>query len=114
VDVYSENRERYTAAMELLATQLLTGSMQGVCRNDIPTPDRFDTWEVGYNHYHNRAGLALPNTRRLISEQIRPRASRTDWNLNYETLTHADLPSDLPPRREAAQSGADRRHLESK
>jgi hypothetical protein len=83
--------------MELLATQLLTGSMQGVCGNDISTTDRYDTWEVGYNHYHNRAGVALPNTRKLIMEQIRPRASRTVWNLNYETLTHADLPSAISP-----------------
>ena len=97
IDVYSENQERYTAAMELLATQLLTGSMQGVCGNDISTTDRYDTWEVGYNHYHNRAGVALPNTRKLIMEQIRPRASRTVWNLNYETLTHADLPSAISP-----------------
>ncbi len=97
VDVYSENQERYTAAMELLATQLLTGSMQGVCGNDISTADRYDTWEVGYNHYHNRAGVALPNTRKLIMEQIRPRASRTGWNLNCETLTHADLPSAISP-----------------
>ncbi len=93
VDVYSENQERYTAVLELMATQLLTASMQGVCSNNVSTPDRYDTWEVGYNHYHNRAGVALPNTRRLILEQIRPRAARTDWNLNYETLTHADLPS---------------------
>ena len=114
VDMYSENQERYTAAMELLATQLLTGSMQGVCGNDIPTADRYDTWEVGYNHYHNRAGFALPNTRKLIIEQIRPRASRTDWNLNYETLTHADLPSVLSPRRGTAQLGADRSHLDPK
>jgi len=93
VDVYSENQERYTAALELMATQLLTGSMQGVCRNNVSNPDRYDTWEVGYNQYHNRAGIALPNTRKLILEQIRPRAARTVWNLNYETLTHADLPS---------------------
>ena len=93
VDVYAENQKRYTAAMEFMATQLLTGSMQGVCSNNLPTPDRYDTWEVGYNHYHNRVGVALPNTRKLIMEQIRPRASRADWNLNYETLTHADLPS---------------------
>jgi hypothetical protein len=95
VDVYSENQNRYTAAMELLATQLLSGSMQGVCTNDTATADRYDTWEVGYHHYHNRAGVEMPSTRKLIMEQIRPQASRTDWNLNYETLTHADLPSAL-------------------
>jgi hypothetical protein len=98
VDVYTENQERYTAAMELLARQLLTGSMQGLCTDNTSTPDRYDTWEVGYNHYHNRAGIALPNTRKLIMEQIRPRAPRTVWNLNYETLTHADLPSVKAPR----------------
>ena len=93
VDVYTENQRRYTAAMELLASQFLTGSMEGVSRDPVASADRDDTWEVGYNHYHNRAGLTLPNTRRLILEQIRPRAARASWNLIYETLTHADLPA---------------------
>ena len=31
VDVYTPNTARFTAAMELLATQLLTGNMQGIC-----------------------------------------------------------------------------------
>lgn len=97
VDVYAENRERYTAAMELLARQFLTGSMQGVCANDVPTAERFNTWEVGYNHYHNRARIDLPNTRRLIMEQIRPRSLRSILNLNYETLTHSDLPGAISP-----------------
>ena len=97
VDVYTENQERYTTAMELMATQLLTGSMQGTCSNNTSSLDRYDTWEVGYNHYHNRAGVALPNTQKLIVEQIRPRAPRAVWNLVYETLTHADLPSTISP-----------------
>ena len=97
VDVYTENQARYTAAMELMATHFLTGSMHGLCSNNIATADRYDTWEVGYNHYHNRAGVDLPNTRKLIEEQIRPGAARTAWNLNYETLTHANLPGDLSP-----------------
>ena len=90
VDVYAENQKRFAAAMELLALQLLTGSMHGVCSNDVPTADRYNTWEVGYHHYHSRAGIDLPNTRKLILEQIRPRASRTVCNLNYETLTHGE------------------------
>ena len=76
--------------MELLALQLLTGSMHGVCSNDVPTADRYNTWEVGYHHYHSRAVIDLPNTLKLILEQIRPRASRTVCNLNYETLTHGE------------------------
>jgi hypothetical protein len=98
VDVYTENQKRYTAAMELMATQLLTGSMQGMCSNNTSSPDRYDTWEVGYNHYHNRAGVALPNTQKLIVEQIRPKAPRAVWNLVYETLTHADLPNTISTR----------------
>jgi hypothetical protein len=98
VDVYSENQKRYTAAMEFMAKQFLAGSMQGVCGNCIPTPDRFDTFEVGYSHCHNLEGVALPNTEKLIIEQIRPRASRAVWKLIYETLTHGDLPrAPLPP-----------------
>ncbi|NQV35444.1 MAG: alginate lyase family protein [Phycisphaeraceae bacterium] len=92
MDVYSENQERYTAAMELMAFQFLTGSMQGTCTDNTATLHRFGIWEMGYNHYHNRAGVSLPNTRKLIQTQIRPRASRTICNLVYETLTHADLP----------------------
>ncbi len=97
IDVYSENRVRLTAAMELMARQFLTGSMLGVAPNDSPTPDRYDTWEVGYAHYHDRVGLELPETRRLIVEQIRPRSERATWNLDYETLTHGDLSREAPP-----------------
>lgn len=97
IDLYTENQERFAAAMELLATQLLKGSMQGLSSTDEVTPNRFDTWEIGYNHYHTRAGLALPMTRRLLLEQIRPHAERASCNLHYETLTHAELPNQVAP-----------------
>lgn len=95
VDVYTENQARFTAAMELLAAQFLAGSMLGVSGKDLPDFERYNTWEVGYNHYHNRVGVALPNTQRLIAEQIRTGSIRDIWNLNYETLTHAELPRGL-------------------
>ena len=97
VDLYSENNDRFTAAMELLATQLLTGSMQGVSERVAVTRSLFDSWEIGFNHYHRRVGIELPMTRRLILERIRPEAPRAVWNLNYETLTHGDLPGSLSP-----------------
>ena len=96
VDVYATHQRRLTAAMELMALQFLSDSMQGVCSDDRPSKDRYDTWEIGYHHYHDRAGVDLPHTRKLILEQIRPHASRADWNLVYETLTHAGLPGKLP------------------
>jgi len=97
VDVYTENQARLVPAMEFMAAQLLSGSMQGVSANDSTTHDLYDTWEVGYNHYHNRVGVSLPDTGRLILEQVRTRSERTSWNLDYEPLTHADLPAAVSP-----------------
>jgi hypothetical protein len=91
VDLYSAETQRYTAALELMATQLVKGDMQGTCADNTPTKSLFDTWEVGYNHYHNRMGIDLPQTRALIETKIRPKAPRAVWNLAYETLTHAGL-----------------------
>ena len=86
IDVYTENEKRYTATLELMATQILTGQM-GTCTNNITTTDLYATWEVGYNHYHNRKGIALPNTLSLLTTKVRVR-SDSDWNIFYETLTH--------------------------
>jgi len=91
VDIYTPNEARYTAALELLASQFLADSFT-TCTNTTPADGRFNTWEVGYNHYHNRAGVDLPNTKKLIMEQIRTDSVRAAWNLVYETLTHAGLP----------------------
>lgn len=92
VDVYTENTQRYTAAMELMATQIVTGDMQGTCSVAATTADRYSTWEIGYNHYHNRKSIDLPNTWKAITQEIRPKG-RSDWNIFYETLTHGDLGS---------------------
>jgi Alginate lyase len=88
VDVYGKHSARFVATMELMAKQLLTGDMQGTCVSNSPTPDLYDTWEIGYNHYHNRLGMDLPNTYQLITTQVRQRGIN-DWNIFYESLTHA-------------------------
>ena len=88
VDVYAQHSDRFVAAMELLATQILSGDMQGTCVNKFTTSDLYDTWEVGYNHYHNRMNIELPNTYKLITTRVRT-AGMNDWNIFYETLTHA-------------------------
>lgn len=87
VDLYTENEQRYTATLELMAQQILTGQMQGTCANNNTTASLFATWEVGYNHYHNRKGLSLPNTRSLITTRVRSNG-QSDWNIFFETLTH--------------------------
>ena len=88
VDVYTENSDRYTSVMELIALQILTGEMQGTCSDNATTVEYIGTWEVGFNHYHNRMEIDMPYTEQLILEKIRPNA----WsalNIFYETLTHA-------------------------
>ncbi len=87
VDLYTENEQRYVATLELMANQILTGQMQGTCANNATTASLFATWEVGYNHYHNRKGLSLPYTNSLITTRVRANG-QSDWNIFFETLTH--------------------------
>jgi hypothetical protein len=97
VDVYTPQKERYTAALELLAQQLLTGNMQGVCNNAEATANIFDTFEVGFNHYSQRMGLTLPFTKKLIAQRVRPDGISA-LNIFHETLTHAHAPIASPRR----------------
>ena len=99
VDIYTPNQERMVAAMELQARCFVTNSMQQLCSSGqiYPSTNRYNTWEIGYNHYHNRKGISLPNTWKLITTQIRPNAFRDSrgWNIAYETLTHGNLTNNL-------------------
>jgi len=90
VDIYTPNTARFSAAMELLATQINTANMQGTCLNNAATTNLFNTWEVGFNHYHNRKGMNLPQTEKLIKEKVRL-SSLSILNVFYETLTHAEV-----------------------
>ena len=89
--IYADNKDRYVAAMELLARQVNTGDMQGTCADSVATKSLFDTWAIGYNHYHRRWGIELPHTKALLASTARPK--RSDWNIFFESLTHG---SDAP------------------
>ena len=55
--------------------------------------DRYDVFEIGYNHHPNRMGIDLPNTLAQIAKLRSGSGIQwTSWNLVYETLTHADVP----------------------
>ncbi|ALL12407.1 hypothetical protein AQ619_03000 [Caulobacter henricii] len=88
VDVYGKHEARLVPAMELLAKQLLTGDMQGVCRQSKSSTTLFNTFEVGFHHYHHRMGLPLPNSEKLIVQRIRT-DGQSVLNIFHETLTHA-------------------------
>jgi hypothetical protein len=93
VDVYEIYQERLTSAMELLASQLNTFEMQDACTDNETTASRYNTFEIGYNHYATRLGMSLPETAAVLENETR--GGRSDWNIFYETLTHGDLPA--PP-----------------
>lgn len=87
-DVYEKQEARLVPAMELLAKQLLTGDMQGVCRHSKASTTLFNTFEVGFHHYHHRMGLPLPNSEKLIVQRVRT-DGQSVLNIFHETLTHA-------------------------
>jgi hypothetical protein len=92
MDVYAKHQTRMVAVMELMGLQCTSGKMQGTCSNDQTTADVYDTWEIGYNHFHTRKGIAMPNTWAMISPKVRNYESNPgSWNIFYETLTHADI-----------------------
>lgn len=95
VDIYGEQQARYIAAMELMAKELLKGSnrFSEICGaqakgyGNSNKDDFFNTWEIGYNHYHHRKQIEMPFTKQLIATKIRAQ-SLSDWNIFFETLTH--------------------------
>jgi hypothetical protein len=88
VDLYAEQSDRLRAAMEFHADYLLgTPAPSWLCGGTLMLTVR-PTWEIGYNHFHDRLGLALPHTQKLIETKIRG-MSDVDHHMVWETLTHA-------------------------
>lgn len=88
VDLYTPHQERMVDAMELMALQLNSNDMQGACGGAV-TADRYNTLEIGYNHYHNRKGVAMPETGAEILKELRSGANQ--FNMFHETLTNAEI-----------------------
>jgi hypothetical protein len=94
VDLYSVHQERMIDAMELMALQLSSKDMQGVCSGTTTDQhgdgDRYNTLEIGYNHYRNRMGVEMPETWKEIIQELRF-SGRHQFNMFHETLTNADI-----------------------
>lgn len=116
IDLYSIHGKRITTCMEL-HTFLRIGDPVPKVFYGVQPSGMNPTFEIAYNHYHNRMGMDLPNTRRLIQQVFRgtclnqklivtPGMSyvepepglRTDHigypgglAIAWETLTHAEL-----------------------
>ena len=93
LDLYAEHGQRIMAAMEFQA--------QFLPPNNTPAPQYLEfalhpTWEIAYNHFHHRLGLALPKMAVVLPTN---RPTGTDLNhMVWETLTHGDVGAvGLPP-----------------
>jgi hypothetical protein len=89
IDLYGEQAKRITAAMEFHADYILGKTVPDwLCAGRLILGTG-QTWEMAYNHYHNRLGLSLPLTEKVILTRARPTAA--GHHMVWETLTHGEL-----------------------
>lgn len=92
LDLYAEQGKRMMAAMEFQA--------QFLPPNNAPVPEflefaKHPTWEIAYNHFHNRLGIELPKMAAVIPTN---RPTGVNHHMVWETLTHAEVGAvGLPP-----------------
>ena len=85
VDLYAEEGHRMMAALEFVGRHLPP--------NSEPAPEKLEfglmpTWEIAYNHFHNRLGHALPKIGAVLPRN-RPTSGR--HHMLWETFTHAEM-----------------------
>jgi hypothetical protein len=92
LDLYAEQGIRIMAAMEFQAQYLPPHSAK--------PPENLEfnlhpTWEIAYNHFHDRQGNSLPKMAAVIPGN---RPTGVNHHMGWETLTHAGMGSiGLPP-----------------
>jgi hypothetical protein len=92
LDLYAEQGKRLVAAMEFQA--------QFLPPNNAKAPEFLEfqkqpTWEIAYNHFHNRLGMTLPKMAAVIPTN---RPTGVDHHMCWETLTHGEIGAvGLPP-----------------
>jgi hypothetical protein len=85
LDLYGEQARRIMAALEFQA--------QFLPPNNAPPPPNLafhvhPTWEIAYNHYHNRMGNELPKMAAVLAKN---RPTGVNHQMAWETLTHAGV-----------------------
>ena len=93
-------QNRLTSALEFNAYYLLNNPVPtSVCGGTV-TLQIYPVDEIGYNEYHNRLGLSLPNTLEYLQTVIRqlpPQSMSESHIMVFETLTHGGDASSLQP-----------------
>ena len=115
IDLYALDSKRITAFLEF-DSFLRAGDVIPKQYYSVQSTGTYATFEIAYNHYHNVMGMDLPKTGALVQQFIRPcikkvptvsvgwcsmppdlgiRANQiagpVDLDINWETLTHAEL-----------------------
>lgn len=93
VDLYEEQRTRIMAGFEFMSGILVANAYPpGMCNGQtLPAPQAAPTYEIGYNHYANRKGRAMPLTQQLVSAfQANGGTGTSRQMMAWETLTHAN------------------------
>jgi hypothetical protein len=85
VDVYAEQGTRIMAALEFQAQYLPPNNAQAPHGLEFHV---HPTWEIAYNHFHDRLGYSLPKMSAVLPT-IRP--TGVNHHMNWETLTHAGM-----------------------
>jgi len=85
VDLYKEQGKRMMAAIEFEA--------QYIKPNNVPAPENLtfalnSTWEIAYNHFHNRMNINLP---KMAAALPLDRPSTGNHHVLWETLTHGEM-----------------------
>ena len=106
VDLFGEEQERLVAACELATRFIYEWQVQGKLRptgwpfnKDVvgyATSTQRATWEILFNHFNNRKGIAMPNTLRLLNEYTRNNTFDVDLHCVADQLTHQDTPRPRP------------------
>jgi hypothetical protein len=91
VDLYGEHLLRLTTTLEFHADYALgTAAPSWLCGGWLSL-NTTPTFEMGYNHYHNRKGVPLPRTLGYLEQKVRTSGSPISYFLAWETLTHAEV-----------------------
>jgi hypothetical protein len=89
LDLYQEHSKRLSSALEFHANYTLNPAPSWLCGGH-PNTRLMPTFEIGYNHFHNRLGMDLPNTLKLIESRVRG-LDASNKHMVWETLTHAGV-----------------------
>lgn len=94
VDLYGAENSRLSVGTEWYAQTLLgipQSSSCGTINCSGTGNGKIAGWEIGFNHYRNRAAKVMTSSEKVVLQIMRPEKYRENF-LSWTTLTHADMP----------------------